>query len=47
MASCHSVTCVKDQLLGDPFEIKMFEKTGWLLDENIQSGQILAIVKPN
>jgi cation-transporting ATPase 13A3/4/5 len=35
MASCHSVTYVKEQLLGDPFEIRMFENTGWILDENI------------
>lgn len=33
MASCHSITYVNNQLLGDPLEIKMFESTGWELDE--------------
>ena len=37
MASCHSATYVKNQLLGDPFEIRMFENTGWILDEDTKN----------
>lgn len=33
MASCHAITYVHDELVGDPLEIKMFESTGWQLDE--------------
>lgn len=29
MASCHSITYVQDELVGDPLEIKMFESTKW------------------
>ena len=36
MASCHAITYVKNELLGDPLEIKMFESTKWILNENIQ-----------
>ncbi|KAL4462589.1 hypothetical protein ABPG74_000419 [Tetrahymena malaccensis] len=36
MASCHSITRVNNQIIGDPLEIKMFEATKWiLLEENI------------
>ena len=55
MASCHSITYVNDELIGDPLEIKMFESTNWELDEkNIVSNSqigvndlILAFVRPN
>jgi cation-transporting ATPase 13A2 len=33
MASCHSITYVNNELIGDPLEIKMFESTEWELDE--------------
>ena len=36
MASCHSITTVDDELLGDPLEIKMFHSTDWELDETVQ-----------
>lgn len=33
MASCHSITYINEELLGDPLDIKMFECTNWELDE--------------
>jgi len=33
MASCHAITYVGDDLVGDPLEIRMFESTKWVLDE--------------
>lgn len=34
LASCHSLTLVNGTLIGDPLDIKMFESTGWLLEDN-------------
>jgi len=34
LASCHSITYVKGELIGDPLDVKMFEATGWVLDED-------------
>eukprot|EP00127_Corallochytrium_limacisporum_P000658 Clim_evm57s22 gene=Clim_evmTU57s22 len=34
MASCHSLTRVHGELVGDPVDLKMFEATGWVLDES-------------
>jgi len=33
LASCHSLTLIDDALIGDPLDIKMFESTGWELEE--------------
>ncbi|KAJ9592422.1 hypothetical protein L9F63_015838, partial [Diploptera punctata] len=33
MASCHSLTIIDGNLTGDPLDIKMFESTGWTLEE--------------
>lgn len=33
LASCHSLTYVRDELVGDPLELKIFEATGWKLKE--------------
>mmetsp|Transcript_12683 Transcript_12683/g.21348 ORF Transcript_12683/g.21348 Transcript_12683/m.21348 type:complete len:470 (+) Transcript_12683:712-2121(+) len=33
MASCHAITYVQGELVGDPLEIKMFESTQWELNE--------------
>ncbi|XP_078034110.1 polyamine-transporting ATPase 13A3 isoform X2 [Augochlora pura] len=33
MLVCHSLTLIDDQLCGDPLDVKMFESTGWLLEE--------------
>lgn len=34
MASCHGLTHVRGELIGDPLEVKMFEATQWVLIEN-------------
>jgi len=33
MACCHAITYIGADLIGDPLEIKMFESTGWKLEE--------------
>ena len=33
MASCTAITYVNGKLVGDPLDVKMFESTGWVLDE--------------
>lgn len=33
LATCHSLKLIDDEILGDPLDIKMFEWTGWTLDE--------------
>lgn len=42
MASCHAITYINKELVGDPLEIKMFENTDWVLDEtNTVSNSII------
>jgi cation-transporting ATPase 13A3/4/5 len=36
MASCHAITHVGDNLVGDPLDIKMFQTTDWELDEKVE-----------
>ncbi|KAI8915334.1 P-type ATPase-like protein [Powellomyces hirtus] len=33
MATCHSIKVVNDELMGDPMDLKMFEFTGWHIEE--------------
>lgn len=33
LASCTAITYVNDKLIGDPLDVKMFEATGWVLEE--------------
>ncbi|XP_030629538.1 probable cation-transporting ATPase 13A3 [Chanos chanos] len=33
MATCHSLTKIDGQLSGDPLDLKMFQATGWILEE--------------
>ncbi|XP_051165501.1 polyamine-transporting ATPase 13A3 isoform X1 [Leptopilina boulardi] len=33
MVTCHGITIIDDQLVGDPLDLKMFESTGWTLEE--------------
>uniref|UniRef100_A0A673YIZ9 Polyamine-transporting ATPase 13A3 n=1 Tax=Salmo trutta TaxID=8032 RepID=A0A673YIZ9_SALTR len=33
MATCHSLTNIDGKLSGDPLDLKMFEATGWILEE--------------
>lgn len=54
MACCHSLTYIKEELVGDPLEIQMFESTSWALDEEHREGNsqsstndvVLASVRP-
>ena len=48
LACCHSLTRVNKELIGDPLDIKMFQSTGWELEENdIFDDFLLAIVSPS
>jgi magnesium-transporting ATPase (P-type) len=50
LASCHSLTSVQNKLIGDPLDIKMFESTGWILEENNENKfdeLVLSVVKPS
>lgn len=33
MATCHSLTIIDNEINGDPLDVKMFEATGWQLEE--------------
>ena len=33
-ACCHCLTYVKEKLVGDPIDVKMFEALGWIMKEN-------------
>lgn len=33
MVTCHSITIMGGELKGDPLDLKMFESTGWQLEE--------------
>ncbi|CAB0034628.1 unnamed protein product [Trichogramma brassicae] len=54
MLTCHSLTLIDEELSGDPLDIKMFESTGWQLDDHdlrdpqaLRSEQVLAVVRPS
>ncbi|KAJ2559165.1 hypothetical protein EV175_000463 [Coemansia sp. RSA 1933] len=34
LATCHAVKLVDGAYVGDPLDVRMFESTGWILDEN-------------
>lgn len=48
MATCHSLRRVNNRLLGDSLDLKMFEFTGWELEEPIDVGEafVPTIVRP-
>uniref|UniRef100_H3B7S7 Polyamine-transporting ATPase 13A2 n=1 Tax=Latimeria chalumnae TaxID=7897 RepID=H3B7S7_LATCH len=37
LASCHSVTLLSNQQIGDPLDLKMIESTSWILEETTGS----------
>ena len=47
MASCHSITYVNEEMIGDPLEIKMFESTDWKLNETDLPRDVLVSVRPS
>ena len=38
LACCHFLTYVKEKLIGDPIDVRMFESTGWIMKENSNTG---------
>ena len=34
LACCHCLTYVKEKLVGDPIDVRMFESVGWVMKEN-------------
>lgn len=50
LATCHSITYVNNELIGDPLDVKMFQATNWILEEQVEEGAadelILAYVRP-
>ncbi|PKI84272.1 hypothetical protein MVES_001852 [Malassezia vespertilionis] len=36
LATCHSLKVVRGEIIGDPLDVKMFEFTGWTVDEGDQ-----------
>lgn len=43
LATCHSLKVVNGEILGDPLDVKMFEFTGWTIEE----GRSGSAVKPD
>ncbi|GLB37530.1 putative P5-type ATPase cation transporter [Lyophyllum shimeji] len=43
LATCHSLKMVDGEIIGDPLDVKMFEFTGWTLEEGKVSG--IGVVK--
>ena len=38
LACCHCLTYVKDKLIGDPIDVRMFESVDWIMKENSNTG---------
>jgi cation-transporting P-type ATPase 13A2 len=38
LTTCHSLKMIDGEVLGDPLDVKMFEFTGWTMDEGRMSG---------
>jgi magnesium-transporting ATPase (P-type) len=46
LASCHSLTTVNNELIGDPLDLKMFAATGWRLHEPPEDERQDSVVPP-
>ncbi|XP_055515087.1 LOW QUALITY PROTEIN: cation-transporting ATPase 13A2 [Leucoraja erinacea] len=54
LATCHSVTLLNNQPIGDPLDLKMIESTGWTLNDEVTNldtsrtfgMKVLAVMKP-
>ncbi|KAJ2007141.1 hypothetical protein H4R26_000960 [Coemansia thaxteri] len=42
LATCHAVKLVDGKLVGDPLDVKMFESTGWILEEGEDCNGVMA-----
>ncbi|XP_044251355.1 polyamine-transporting ATPase 13A3 isoform X1 [Drosophila takahashii] len=48
MATCHSITIMNGTMMGDPLDLKMFQSTGWTLEDanNIPDNEKYGILYP-
>ncbi|XP_058890267.1 probable cation-transporting ATPase 13A4 isoform X2 [Acipenser ruthenus] len=46
MVTCHSLILIDGVPQGDPLELKMFEATGWVVDEDAERGTQSVLMKP-
>ncbi|XP_032588866.2 polyamine-transporting ATPase 13A3 isoform X3 [Drosophila mojavensis] len=48
MVTCHSITFMNGTMMGDPLDLKMFESTGWLLEDsnNIPENEKYGLIYP-
>ncbi|XP_070314870.1 polyamine-transporting ATPase 13A2 isoform X2 [Odocoileus virginianus] len=51
LATCHTLSRLRDTVVGDPMDLKMVESTGWVLEEGPTADttcgtQVLAVMKP-
>ncbi|XP_067614148.1 polyamine-transporting ATPase 13A3 isoform X2 [Eurosta solidaginis] len=48
MVTCHSITFMNGKLVGDPLDLKMFESTGWNIEDqmNIPDNQKYGLIHP-
>eukprot|EP00116_Pleurobrachia_bachei_P000600 sb/3460862/ len=44
LASCHEISTIKGELVGDPLDVEMFKFTGWEIDDD--GDMVVAMVKP-
>jgi magnesium-transporting ATPase (P-type) len=43
MALCHSVTCLKERLIGDPLDIQMYQYVKTLASVDMKSNDLFSI----
>ncbi|XP_064537543.1 polyamine-transporting ATPase 13A3 isoform X1 [Drosophila montana] len=48
MVTCHSITVMNGMMMGDPLDLKMFESTGWILEDsnNIPENEKYGLIYP-
>lgn len=48
MVTCHSITIMNGKMVGDPLDLKMFESTGWILEDpqDIPDSQKFGLIHP-
>ncbi|KAH8298702.1 hypothetical protein KR018_009473 [Drosophila ironensis] len=48
MVTCHSITVLNDILMGDPLDLKMFQSTGWTIEDSkdIPENQKYGLIYP-
>ncbi|XP_017869045.1 PREDICTED: probable cation-transporting ATPase 13A3 [Drosophila arizonae] len=48
MVTCHSITFMNGTMMGDPLDLKMFESTGWVLEDsnNIPENEKYGLIYP-